>query len=201
MIDEDDLVELPGNSSLVPQAQSNSQIPTNSGQLVSRNSRQCIQGGLKARRRLSPTPTEGFTGLSESFAKWEQLLSPKEYLLVEVRPAMACARPCCCPRRRLKRLGRLIRCARRWCQPRSCEKGLESLPHQQPLALHSLSWRVLEAPAVEIRLRTENCGPVADLRAQTESGGRRNAGPQFTSERAKNCPEFVPHSHGGFRPG
>jgi hypothetical protein len=27
----------------------------------------------------------GFTCLSESFAKWEQLLSPKEYLLVEVR--------------------------------------------------------------------------------------------------------------------
>jgi methylase of polypeptide subunit release factors len=27
----------------------------------------------------------GLTCLSESFAKWEQLLSPKEYLLVEVR--------------------------------------------------------------------------------------------------------------------
>jgi methylase of polypeptide subunit release factors len=27
----------------------------------------------------------GLTCLSESFAKWQQLLSPKEYLLVEVR--------------------------------------------------------------------------------------------------------------------
>jgi hypothetical protein len=35
LIDEDDLVEqLPGNSSLIPQAQSKSQYSTNSGQLV-----------------------------------------------------------------------------------------------------------------------------------------------------------------------